>query len=381
MFSISDNFWGNVEIRLKGENIEKFFNQAAKKRVIIKNLRYKNKFIYGFVTPKGFKKLPSCRRGTEVGIKIVKKSGLCFSLNRMKRHKGFVVGIAIFFLILKVMSLFVWNIQVSCKDKTDTNKVLSICKEQGISIGAYTKGIEKEKTVQKLLLLCNDLTWCSINNEGCYITVNVVKSANPKEENAPSNIVASADGIIKKIDVSSGETIVAVGDAVKKGDVLVSGVFQNNTGIHKVRSKGIITAQTTRVFTQKEYLRRKKSVTKEIKTRSVITFFFLKIPLYLGSIKENYTYKTSIKSLSFLGKPLPISKNTTTFYIKKTVNINSTPKAVEKLLIDRIEKEIIATGIKNYKEVDLKTAETNNALTVSKTVSAYENIVSEEKIN
>ena len=65
----------------------------------------------------------------------------------------------------------------------------------------------------------------------------------------PTNLKAAADGIIKRIDVTSGNCIVKVGDTVAKGDILVSGMEERADGTKFVHSAGRVTAVIEREVT------------------------------------------------------------------------------------------------------------------------------------
>ncbi len=45
-----------------------------------------------------------------------------------------------------------------------------------------------------------------------------------KEESVPVHLVATADGIVESLVCRSGTPMVKIGDVVKKGDILVSGI-------------------------------------------------------------------------------------------------------------------------------------------------------------
>ena len=58
------------------------------------------------------------------------------------------------------------------------------------------------------------------------------------------NIVADRDGVIEEIVVEEGVAVVSVGDVVRKGDVLISGIIENDTGVAFCSAKGSVRAQS-----------------------------------------------------------------------------------------------------------------------------------------
>ena len=70
--------------------------------------------------------------------------------------------------------------------------------------------------------------------------------------------MATADGIIKKMDIVSGNSVVKVGQAVKKGDLLVSGIIETVDGTRFVKSKGTVLATSEKEITLRENFKQKK---------------------------------------------------------------------------------------------------------------------------
>jgi hypothetical protein len=71
----------------------------------------------------------------------------------------------------------------------------------------------------------------------------------PEEQSGISSIVASRDGIITEITVTSGNGICRVGQVVREGDLLVSGMIDCGLHIRTGRAEAEIFAQTQRTLT------------------------------------------------------------------------------------------------------------------------------------
>ncbi len=379
MFRISDLVTGRLKLSLKGEGTETFFNNAAKNGIVLRNLVYKEEEAFCYISPADFKRLIPCRRGTSVKAEIIEKFGLVFIFNRYKKHPGFFAGLITALIILKILSLFVWSVEVTGNKTVPKEEIIKVCNDLGVTEGKLIGKIDEDIIPQKILLKCRNLTWCSLNKEGCVITINVSEGKlKPKEEIPPVDLISSADGKIKKIDVVSGETLVNIGDKVSKGDILVSGSFQNAAGIFSVVSKGKIIAKTTRTFTETAEFYEDKWVTDKIKHRTVFSVFSVRIPLYLGSIHGKYTCKTEKYPIVISGKEIPVSRLQKTFYIKKKVTVRHKREELVKILNGRISEKIKKLGIKDYKITSNRISENKKSVTVIKTVTATENIAKKQ---
>ena len=81
---------GYLRISVEGYYTERFINICTNKKLLIWNLkRDKNVKLYLNIGIKDFKQLSDVARKTKCKIKIKKKSGLPFVLNRYKKRKIF----------------------------------------------------------------------------------------------------------------------------------------------------------------------------------------------------------------------------------------------------------------------------------------------------
>ena len=150
------------------------------------------------------------------------------------------------------MGNFVWQIYVVGNVKISEKTILEAGESIGIKIGVSAKEINTLKNKEELLLSVNGIAWASLNLEGSRLTININEAIdNDKTDNLPSNIYAKTDCVIKKLDIKSGIPLVKKGDAVLKGDLLVTGIIDlPNAQIKEfVKSNAIIIGETNRTFT------------------------------------------------------------------------------------------------------------------------------------
>lgn len=373
---------GCVKIEISGENAEKLLNKSAKARLPIYNLRYSNQKIIGILKPNDFFKLRIIKRGTGVKIKILKKSGILFKIKPHSNRVGFIIGFFLFLIIINILSLFVWNVRVSGNKTVKATEITAVCEELGIKSGVLKKSIDTKITASKLLLAKPKLTWASVNIEGSVVTVNVseAESTDRYKQKPPTNLVASADGIIEKINVISGETKVSVGDSVAKGDILVSGVRQMAGTTSFINSSGKIYAKTVRTYKVSSPLKIEKQISgKKIKKKAV-EFFGLNIPLYLGTVKDDYNAKLKISRAKILDKSLPIAVFEKTFNCYKKRKISYSEDGIVKIINKEIDEKIKKDKIEEYDFIKTNTYMSGDTVTVERTISAYENIVKSQEL-
>ena len=117
-----------------------------------------------------------------------------------------------------------------------------------------------------------------------------------------------------------------VGQTVAAGDVLVSGITEYKDGSTFVgRSSGKIYASTEHTISRSAPLEREVTVgTGRVKTRRVLSFFGIDIPLYLGSLDGEYVASKNVKRFESNGMYIPVMLTETTFceVEKKTVTVD-----------------------------------------------------------
>ncbi|MBQ7725943.1 MAG: sporulation protein YqfD, partial [Clostridia bacterium] len=275
---------GFLELEISGDTTEQFLNLCARSGYIVWHVRRMKERLYCHILVRDFKRLRKRMRKSGARVHITAKVGLPFWTARYHRRWGIPVGAVLFFVILKLLSGFIWSIEVEGNLTVPTEEILDACRKTGVFEGAYAGGIDYKIAGQQLLLEMPDLAWAAINLEGCQVTVNVSETKTPiREETRPCNIKAKADGIITKIDVQRGDCVVKVGDAVSRGDLLISGLVEKGGVITPVRAAGTITATTTREVTfSAPYRRANRIRTGKKKTRRVLQAFGVSAPLYLG---------------------------------------------------------------------------------------------------
>ena len=302
-------FRGYIFVKFEGVYSEKILSRLAEEGIGVWKLQYKSGTIYAKMYAKDFIKLKSIKRGMKIKIGIVGKYGFPFFVRRYRHRSGLIVGAVIFFIMLKFLSGFIWIINVDGNSAVKTKEIVNSLKEAGIYETMPRANIDAKISAQELLLRRNDLAWASLNVEGCVLNVNVteIKNTVKRDTETPANLVASCDGVVRKIDAVSGDVRVKVGDNVHKGDVLISGIIENMSSTVFVHAGGTVIAQIEKTFKSREdFMQRIKVYTGRKSSNSVLEILGLKIPLFLA--RKQAFADISYKSLQMkiLGKRVPV---------------------------------------------------------------------------
>lgn len=375
--------FGYLIIEIDAENGEHILNKAQAEKIHIWNLKCKRGKITGNIGIKDFIKLRAIKRGIKCKIKILNKKGVIFYTNKYKNRLGILFGVVLFFVILSILSNFVWIINVEGNKSIGYNDIIKSCKKIGIHEGIPKSKINNKYDAQRLQLIQEGVSWCSLNVEGSVLTVNLSEKAvtDKEKRKSPSNLKASLDGKIKKINISSGASVVKVGDIVARGDLLVSGINQNLSSSVFVYSEGKIIAETKRTFSAEgEYVQKVEENTDKCINRYSIELFNLKLPLYFGNIKAKNLYSCDVKNLKLFGKKIPIKTATEHFEILKQKTVKYDSSALEKLLLDDIEMQVEKIDFISINETSKEVITTDKGMLLKIEYLCEENIAVQDKI-
>lgn len=329
---------GYLIITVKGEFSEKILNLCAANRIFLWNSKIIKNGIETCIFIRDFLRLREIISGSKLKIHIIKKIGLPIKLARNKKRTGFFIGMICMLVILELMSGYIWVIDIDGNKSVKSEEIIKACQDIGIKEGIRAEKINPKIQREQLLLRLDSLAWASLNVEGSRLTINVSEiKEQGKLKDLPTNLKSKADGIIKRINVTSGNCLVKIGDTVKSGDMLVSGVIEASDGTRFVKSTGSIIAETTKIVKATgDYKEIKILETGAMKTKSVLELFTLKIPLFLGSETQKYKAYKDIKQPKLFGKSLPVK-----LYQKEFIFIDE--QAVElsrEELIEKLREEI-----------------------------------------
>lgn len=187
------------------------------------------------------------RRGDQ--IEILKVSGLRAVCNSLKRRPVFLVGLLILLLLSFYLPTRVLFVRVEGNAGVPSRLILQKAQECGIDFGASRKTVRSEAVKNNLLSALPQLQWAGINTYGCVAVISVEeRSENIDNEKSckVSSIISSADGIITECTVRNGTAQCGVGDAVRAGQLLVSGYTDCGLKVQAGVADAEIMAQTIR---------------------------------------------------------------------------------------------------------------------------------------
>ncbi len=219
---------GYIILELCGESKERFINLCKNKEIEIIHIFSINNTWFCKLHSRDYKTVRSFLSKTGCRTKIRKKCGMPFLLRQLGQRKGLILGCVLFFLIITQCSDRIWNIEVEGGFLHTREQLLQVLKEELQVYGGVPGGqVDCFEIEKRLRLDYSEIGWISVEKKGCRLSVMLNESVMPRQAEVPEepcHIVAAQDGIVKRMEVLAGIPVVKIGDEVKKGDILISGV-------------------------------------------------------------------------------------------------------------------------------------------------------------
>lgn len=376
---------GYVRIKVEKDGVERFINLCSFNKIVIWGIKNSSQGFFVNIKVTDYKKLKSLRKTINFPPKfrIQRKYGLPFILKSYEERKGLAVGIILSLLLLNLLSSFIWDVKVVGNENIPTSKIIATCEELGVKKGIRKRTIDTYNLKPDLILKCDGIAWCSFNVEGSVLTIDIseAKDSAKDQKISPSNIVATTDGVIISAEVAKGTRLIENGQAIRKGDLLVSGAINYGEKTDFIQSEGTIIAETDRTFKKTvPFMFTEKVLTGKKRTLCVLDFFNLKIPLFLGEVRFDSQVETKTRTTKLFGRELPISIKSKTF--KEIIEIQkerSEENTINQALSE-IAEEIKNLPITKVNVVDLLWENKGDYLEVILNAKCYEDIGRQEKI-
>lgn len=217
-------------IRAEGRFPERILNIASTSGVYLRDIKREGSDSIVFcVGKKGGEKL--LRTEIEgISLSLTESYGLPVFINKYKRRILLFLFPLFFITVAFTFSLFVWRVDIEGGDKKLRTEVEKFISENGVHIGALKHKIDQYEIKRTAILEIDDLSWLWVDIQGTSAKVKIRKR-NPKPAlnpiHEPADVVATHSGIIEKMQVYCGVPLFKEGDAVEKGQILITGVFRS----------------------------------------------------------------------------------------------------------------------------------------------------------
>ena len=351
-----------VDFRAEGVFCEKLLTEAMKNGLGISFPRKSGYTMRGTVQAAEYRSLCKIARRLGLKMRIEKKHGIYFTLKRHRDKIGFAAGAIFAAAVVLFLNLFVWEINISGNKAVSSEEIMATLANSGLKTGTLRTAHDARKIEWNIMNDNKEIAWATVNIQGCCVNVVVSETRREAEmkydDDKPVNIIAAKYGVIRKMDVFDGQGVVEVGDAVMKGDLLVSATFEDRHGKLTLKhSRARVMAETdyeiTVEFPLEQVIETTGGVKKSVKG---IEIMGLSIPLGSSRGCEELPAEKEEKELYFLWIRLPVKEIHAKYYTVKRNTITYTAEQAKGGAFQLLEQKE-AEEMSNMEIISRKTEE------------------------
>lgn len=310
--SIVRFFIGYVTFSFNKGFSDDFLNDCFRSGIALRNVRMKGETLFADCTVSEYMRLHRIAYSHGGVVKIEKRKGVIPALSRYSDRVGLAVGVFICIILFCLLSGFVWNIEIVGNERLSQDEISQFLEQNGFFEGVFWRSVDKNVLEDLMMAGFDEIAWAHINRFGTTARVEIEEgTAKPKitDNEGCANLKAKKDGVIVSAVTYEGWQTVGVGESVKAGDILVSGIYESeqtkqNLFVH-ARGDFIACVEEKVDYTVLRQEKR-KAYYRDLTLRSIY-FFGLKIPLYVGRLpKQNSDISRRVSHIQINGESVPV---------------------------------------------------------------------------
>ncbi|MBO5305894.1 MAG: sporulation protein YqfD [Clostridia bacterium] len=342
-------FTGETVFEASGKDAARIFNLCMKEKIPYSRTAWNGEHFLMTASGRAASRLCALCEHEGISLRVRGRRGLPWLWARYRGRLGLLMGFLTVALLFALSRGVVWRIHIEGNERLSDTHILSLLAEQGVALGAPLGRIETDFVEGRILLAEKDISWIALNVKGTTVGVELRETERGKAEKlGAANLVALCDGQIEQIEVYDGNVTVKKGDVVRRGELLVSGVYDTADGgaIHTVRAYGEVLARTVHEYSVEiPLLYEKKVYTGREWSEKTLKFFAKRIKVFTNTGKAPPTCDIIYEKndLSFFGgEALPLGIHTTRYREYALESVTLTSQTAAEYAFEKLELELAA---------------------------------------
>lgn len=323
-----------------------------------------------------------------IAVEAVKRRGIVEAIRFGLSRPGLPIGIVLAVLLTLFASGRLWEIRVTGNSTLSESAVIRELNAAGLSVGDPVKGLDVDSIENRLLKDSERISWITVNLIGTVAEVQIREKLMPDRgdpDKSPANLVACCDGVIVGCEIERGNLLVKKGMAVRKGELLVSGIYDSAAaGLRFTRAAGVIYAETSHTFEISVPFRHEVLIEDGApETGYTLCFFGKEFALKAApAASDSAGVAERIAYLSVFGHELPIAVRCETVQGYRTEEAYYTPERAMEIAYYRLSREIAAIpGMQGLLSKSITSEMTEDGYVLSCRITCIENIAKTKNID
>ena len=250
------NFWrsleGTVRLQLTGADTASALEKLGNQGIRLTDVVFQDELTVCFTCSRRW--LPVIRRisekrGDKLSVQV--EMGLYYRCISFLHRPVIAVWAAVLLGLTIWIPTRVWFFQVEGNEQVPSRLILETAGNCGIRFGVSRRAVRSEKMKNTLLEKMPELKWAGINTSGCTAVISVRERQQvlqPAVSAGAGSMAAVRDGFVTSCTATRGKLLCTPGQAVKKGQVLISGYNDLGICLQVTGAEGEIYAKTIHDF-------------------------------------------------------------------------------------------------------------------------------------
>ena len=238
---------GSCRLRLTGAAPEECLNALAQEGIAVWNVEKEDELHYCLTVPaRQEAQAVSVAKRCFCEAEILQRQGIGVLAKKALKRPVLLLGLVAALTLCFYLQSFVWIIEVDGCEAIEDTKILQALQDMGVEIGSSGSQVDSVELRHRLLQVLPELSWVAVNRTGCRLRV-LTCGREKKADGADcvaAHLVALRDGVVTELNVAEGVELCKVGDTVKAGQILVSGLEDYGLCLKAVRAEGEIFGRT-----------------------------------------------------------------------------------------------------------------------------------------
>ena len=226
MWRVVQFFLGSCVVRITGASPEWALGRMAQARILTREAEPVDEFtIQARILRRDLARAAEAAAQAMCELRLERAEGFGVFAAGLRRRWLFPVCMALVLAAGYFVPKFVFFYRVSGNERVPAERILRELEELGVGFGTYGPKIKPQALKNRMLLRIPELQWLTVTQNG--MCAEVVVRERPETEpvadrRTPRDIVASRAGVITETLCFEGNCLVAPGQAVEEGQLLVS---------------------------------------------------------------------------------------------------------------------------------------------------------------
>lgn len=229
-----------VRLRVEGQGVEGLPKLLRERGIYTFDVFYAKNVCFLSADYVDVRKIFAISRNMCYNIKRLSRKGRYAPLLKLFDKIGLVAGALCFAAFAYASDRRIEEIVFTGDAVGFKTELTAALNAEGIGLGGIITTDDVSFAGEKLALAIDGIAYATVEKRGKRLIVYAVKE---KSSVVPidvrrERIVATEDGVVTKINCLSGVPLVAVGDEVKRGDILIDGIYPVGDGFVKTYALG-----------------------------------------------------------------------------------------------------------------------------------------------